>query len=175
MWYRDAIHEMGTCYYAGGYEQILKLVDDFTDSHRVAAKLTHLWNSTTTSSTSYSLPEYVIHLVMKDNPGLSRNGAMLKLILQIFKYIFLHVDIFGISRGQLPPQPRDMSRIEGTFMQFLKRNKVADLQHIMVGAQTLQGYGQLDEVPALYGLMWNTPQLLMGAVSTILGSETSCE
>lgn len=161
---------MGTCYYAGGYEKIMELVEKFTTSKKIPAKLTYLWNSTTTESQPLDLEVYILQAVMAENPGITEMEAKMMLTVQMMRYLSLHVKIFGgVSRGQLPPKPKNMTYLRGHFLAFLKRNHMSDLHHLFVATQTLQGYGQLDEVPTLYGLMWNTPALIIGALRSFMG------
>lgn len=47
-------------------------------------------------------------------------------------------------------------------MDFIERNKLKALVPIFQVSMTMQGYGHLDEVAALYGLMWNTPKFING-------------
>ena len=61
-----------------------------------------------------------------------------------------------------PPSRQVMYKIRGTFADFLKRNKLESLIPIFTVTHTVFGYGYLDEVAALYGLIWNTPKLMKG-------------
>ena len=78
------------------------------------------------------------------------------------RYIALHRELFGTYEGELMPRPSKevLHRIRGTFTEFLVRNNLDSLIPIFTASQTIQGYGYLDEVAALYGLIWNTPKLL---------------
>ena len=42
------------------------------------------------------------------------------------------------------------------------RNKLQVLIPLFQASTTIQGYGHLDEISALYGLMWNTPNFING-------------
>ena len=38
------------------------------------------------------------------------------------------------------------------------------------GAHVIQGYGLLDEIPTLYGLMWNTPKFIKSLMARLTGT-----
>ena len=40
---------------------------------------------------------------------------------------------------------------------------------IFEASTTVQGYGYLDEISALYGLIWNTPKFMMGFIWRLYG------
>ena len=40
---------------------------------------------------------------------------------------------------------------------------------IFEASTTVQGYGHLDEISAFYGLMWNTPNFMMGFIWRLHG------
>ena len=54
-------------------------------------------------------------------------------------------------------------------MEFLERNDLADLEEMFTASHTLQGYGRISDVPALYGLMWNTPKVIESLVELVKG------
>ena len=61
-----------------------------------------------------------------------------------------------------------MELAKGTFMQFILRNDLTSLIPLFQASTTFQGYGHLDEVSALYGLMWNTPNFINGFKERLL-------
>lgn len=54
-------------------------------------------------------------------------------------------------------------------MDFIQRNKLKALVPIFQISLTMQGYGHLDEIAALYGVMWNTPKFINGFKARLLG------
>ena len=60
------------------------------------------------------------------------------------------------------PRPSEdvMYRTRGTFLEFLKREDLEPMKIIFKTSWELQGYGYLDEVSALYGLLWNKPKFM---------------
>jgi hypothetical protein len=82
------------------------------------------------------------------------------------RYNKVHKEIFGEYDYGLPPPLSDaqMSRINMSFKEFLDRNNLSALAPVFALGMTHQGYGQLETTPALYGLWWNTPRLLLGVV-----------
>ena len=74
----------------------------------------------------------------------------------------LHKELFGDYEGDFMLRPNDavMKRIQGTFIDFLKRENLEPLKIIFKTSHELQGYGFLDEISALYGLLWNKPKFM---------------
>ena len=59
--------------------------------------------------------------------------------------------------------------IKGTFEEFLHRNNLIILSPLFHASHTVQGYGHIDEIAALYGLMWNTPNVMLALKGRVLG------
>ena len=62
------------------------------------------------------------------------------------------------------PGPTVMYRTRGTFLDFMRRENLMALIEVFDLLHTKWGYGYLDEVSALYGLMWNTPEAVLPVV-----------
>ena len=71
--------------------------------------------------------------------------------------------MFGLYEGDLMqrPTPKVMQRLQGTILDFLKRENLLGMLPIFQTTQTLAGYGHLDETAALYGLIWHNPRLIL--------------
>ena len=63
--------------------------------------------------------------------------------------------------------------IRGTFREFLTRNKLHTLEPLFHAVVTQQGYGHIDEISALYGLIWNTPKLMCSMLGRMQGKATT--
>ena len=61
--------------------------------------------------------------------------------------------------------------VSGTFKEFLDRNNLDILAPLFYMVFTAQGYGHIDEIAALYGLMWNTPKMMQALVRGLEGRE----
>jgi len=59
------------------------------------------------------------------------------------------------------PTTQDWQRqlFNTTMLDFLKEHDLESIIPFLLVAQTLQGYGLLDEIPAYYGLLWLTPEM----------------
>ena len=64
---------------------------------------------------------------------------------------------------------QNMEKIRGTFLEFIIRNGFQALVPLFQASTTFQGYGHIDEVAALYGLMWNTPNFINGFKERLAG------
>ena len=88
------------------------------------------------------------------------------LVSATFRYVKLHRKLFGKYNGDLMRKPDDtvLKRVSGTFKEFLEREGLKDLLPTFLILNAAQGYGYLDEIGALYGLMWNTPEYLASEI-----------
>jgi len=80
------------------------------------------------------------------------------------RYTKLHRKIFGdyedVSDGDVvtrfPPKPINYKYINMTFLEFLKKYKLEILiPYFIFNQSLLEGFGNLDEIPAFYGMLWN--------------------
>ena len=78
-------------------------------------------------------------------------------------YAELHYELFGKYKGMLMQQPTQevYKKISGSFESFLERNNLKVIVPLLQRTNAAQGYGYVNEIGAIYGLMWNTPQLLL--------------
>ena len=58
-------------------------------------------------------------------------------------------------------------------MEFLARENLLALVPLFEGAHVIQGYGLLDEIPTLYGLIWNTPKLIRSLMARLTGNTST--
>jgi NAD(P)-binding Rossmann-like domain len=55
-----------------------------------------------------------------------------------------------------------------SFEAFLRKHEMQSLIYTFTYSYEIQGYGTLSKVPAYYGLIWMTPSIFWGAISTTL-------
>ena len=60
----------------------------------------------------------------------------------------------------LRPSEEVLKRTRGTFLEFLIREDLEPMKVAFKNSHELQGYGYIDEVSALYGLLWNRPKFM---------------
>ena len=108
-------------------------------------------------------------MAMTKNPSPTHN-------LQVFlgsliRYAKLHYSLFGRINGELMQKPtKDVfNRTSGTFKEFLEKESLTPLIPLFLISHAAQGYGYIDEIGALYGLMWNTPNLVISLALRSLG------
>ena len=80
----------------------------------------------------------------------------------VMNYIRKHRELFGIYEGELMNRPSKevLKQTNMTFFEYLKKIDAEVLEALFMCTQTAQGYGHIDEIPALYGLLWMTPNFL---------------
>ena len=96
------------------------------------------------------------------------------LIDAVANYSMAHQELFGKYEGELmhPPEPYLLyHNLSGTFQDFLERQNLTILTPFFELLHTAHGYGYLDEVGAIYGLMRNTPELVISAALRLLEAD----
>ena len=75
----------------------------------------------------------------------------------------MHNELFGGYKGDFMRKPSNavMKRIRGTFLEFLQREDLEPMKIIFKSSHENFFYGWIDEVSALYGLIWNKPKFMM--------------
>jgi len=84
------------------------------------------------------------------------------LLNNVIRYLSLHKELFGDYEGDFmeKPKPSIMNRIRGTFLDFLQRENLEPMKVILKTSHEVGGYGFIDEVSALYGLILNKPAFI---------------
>ena len=59
--------------------------------------------------------------------------------------------------------------LKGTFYEYLTRNGLEGLEDLFTASHTLQGYGRIRDIPAFYGILWNTPKVVQSLIELALG------
>ena len=98
------------------------------------------------------------------------------LVDAVANYSKVHQELFGKYDGELFLRPAPYAfynNVSGTFKDFLVRENLTILTPVLEILHTAQGYGYLDEVGAIYGLMWNTPELLISGALRLLEADKS--
>ena len=98
------------------------------------------------------------------------------LISAVANYSKVHQELFGKYEGELmqPPEAYLLyHNLSGTFKDFLERENLTVLTPLLELLHTAQGYGYLDEVGTIYGLMWNTPELVISGALRVLEADAS--
>ncbi|XP_060072138.1 uncharacterized protein LOC132552011 [Ylistrum balloti] len=154
--YRDVVHEMGTCYTQPDYTELYDLLETYNAGNLRPLPSPTIWlGQGTLESFQFTLSSLI------QNPP--------QQIPQIFNravenYNEVHHTLFGDYVGELMPRPSvdNLKKLNMTFLEFLKENDADELANLFLQIHTAQGYGHIDEVPALYGVTWVTPKFLNG-------------
>lgn len=99
-------------------------------------------------------------------------AVLTKLSNAMIEYIRLHRMIFGDYKREMMPRPlpNEMHLINGTIGEFLRRHNIEILDALFRTTFSAQGYGNLDDRAALYGLMYVTPRRLLRLLETFVDS-----
>ena len=168
--HRSTLHEMGTCYVQPDYEEnVVALAKEYGLWDPVALPSANIWLDHYQTSTEYKT--YVIGEIMKMLMTNNITKAQTALFKAMVEYCIIHRNLFGKYEGELMRQPgrETMETLRCTFEEFLKKKNLLALKPIFLASHTVQGYGHLDEMSALYGLMWNTPNYIKGLAGKLIG------
>jgi len=104
----------------------------------------------------------------KDFCCLPNQLSALPLLKAVKRYSELHRQILGRYAGLMPPRPTAASweRMSMSFSEFLATNGLETLTPQLDLLVTANGYGYLDDVPAFYGLLVATPELLSASIAS---------
>ncbi len=172
---QDAITicELGTCYMSYAYNDMLAELSQFTQGNeRVTIA------SWTDRGIAYNVGneeqvmDYLDYGLMYASQQLGYSWPLstedhIKVIadlgLLIAAYTLIHQEVFLSLGNNMPiPQPANdpFGLYTKTFGQFLQDNNMAPLIGFLQYAYEVQGYGDLNHIPAYYGLVWVSPEMI---------------
>ena len=113
------------------------------------------------------LLQQIAHITQNTDPTYN----MEQFLNATINYAELHYELFGKYKGMLMHEPTQevYEKISGRFESFLDRNNLKVIVPLLQRTNAAQGYGYVNEIGALYGLMWNTPQFLLSFGLQALG------
>ena len=98
-----------------------------------------------------------------------------RLLEAVAAYMDIHRELFGdpdeLTRGGLMRKPQDeevLKAINGTIKDFLVDNDLLELEPLFALHLSANGFGPLDVIPALYGLIKLQPYLLLDKLTSSL-------
>ncbi len=141
-------HEVGTCYHTYGYTYVRAWMRECgMTAHRLRDHVIHRADGATTTFTDYVCPG--------SRPALfAELGRYAKEWMRFFAGQELGRDRAGFD-----------AEVSVPFGDWLDARGFAAIKRFAMRSMTAMGYGHLAQVPALYGLRWNTPSLLLSAAA----------
>ena len=137
---------------------------------------THIWatNSPSDPGSKLTPTQFALLSVSKMTNSTSPEVNKDFYFKAVIRYIKLHKEMFGLYEGDLMqrPTPEVMHRVRGTILDFLQRENLVGMIPILQTTHTLDGYGHLDEIGALYGLIWNNPRLVLTMAFIAINQDT---
>lgn len=187
---RDGVpYEVGTCCLHNGYIRIKKLIQDYGLRKAIGidpgGKNTSIFldkNEMIDDSKSLELHKYMTKVICKNMREKQPKWRWFpewivktNLLKAIWDYNQLYQQLFGTSKlpYAIPLHLRTevLEQIDISLLDFLKKHRLEALIGFLQLAQTAQGYGYLETIPAYYGLCWITPELLVGLIKEMSGLE----
>lgn len=175
--HKGVAHELGACYTSPDYiPNVYELAHELGIHDFVPLPESDVWLDGKTAPMFAT--EYVIGSVMKLTGAKTPVQALYNIIDATHRYTLIHQRLFGKYEYDLMPKPskRALSELNQTMLSFLKKHNLLALYPMLVPFHTMQGYGHLDRVSALYGVMWDTPVFMTAAIARSLRmSNGGCE
>lgn len=171
VWHDGVPHEFGAAYTGINYQTSVYAlakelgVDDFVPR---PSNIT-VWLDELPKPLQF--PSYVIGTIIKLTKARNTIEAVGELIDAAYRYTVLHRQMFGKYEGELMHRPslEVLSQLNQTYLAYLRSHRLLALYPVLLATQTIQGYGYLDEISAIYGLLWNPPDFLQGMIALGLG------
>eukprot|EP00186_Timspurckia_oligopyrenoides_P003068 CAMPEP_0182441800 /NCGR_PEP_ID=MMETSP1172-20130603/796_1 /TAXON_ID=708627 /ORGANISM="Timspurckia oligopyrenoides, Strain CCMP3278" /LENGTH=531 /DNA_ID=CAMNT_0024636339 /DNA_START=230 /DNA_END=1825 /DNA_ORIENTATION=- len=166
----DVVCELGTCYLSPAYEHMML---DFQ-----AAGFFNRRDEIGLGKYNFFQGHKEWRKVVSNGRANAFNGSLnyVQAVQDLTKYIKLHQTIMGVNRP-IPSTWRQISAhqadLQLSFKKFLEKHGFKSLITSLLYAYQHQGYGRLDEIPALYGLIWVTPEVFHGIVGNTLVGQPS--
>jgi hypothetical protein len=167
-----SIAELGTCNLSPAYDDMAEALSEFTVGNaRVAVAhgsgrgivVGTAPNETVMSFSDYGLMVACQYLGFGWPCSKAKQDlAYLELAAAAVIYVGLRLEIFGTVDGAMPitrPVGDPYGVFSKTFEQYLDDNKMGALKGYLMYAYQVQGYGDLDKIPAYYGLVWVMPEM----------------
>eukprot|EP01006_Ploeotia_vitrea_P037852 TRINITY_DN66181_c4_g1_i1.p2 TRINITY_DN66181_c4_g1~~TRINITY_DN66181_c4_g1_i1.p2 ORF type:complete len:661 (-),score=337.21 TRINITY_DN66181_c4_g1_i1:41-1867(-) len=154
--YEGLVHEMGTCYVAAGYTFLI----GWFRRHGIEL---------------YRLPQHT--LLRKDNKTtisfkrfvLGKNlGEFISAYMQTLKYFTLWMWQYHLPLSLGIRKQAFNDNMSMSFEAWLDRHNLPAVKRFCLRAITVMGYGPLYDVPALHGLRWCVPSLLISGAAYII-------
>ena len=164
------VQEMGTCYLSPDYAEIKQLMSDYDCDAQAKVIGRTVWNPDQPSPSGVDFQRWLTDAMRKAcGTKCSDFQISLRLLKECVCYIRNHHRLFGRYHGFLMAQPSTsvLEELDCTIETYLSKIDCRALMPIFSLAYTLQGYGYLESTPALYGLLWVTPKLLVGLVEQL--------
>jgi hypothetical protein len=166
------IAELGTCYLSPAYDDMVQALSDFTvDNARVPVAhgpergivVGSPPHETVMAFSDYGLMVACQYLGFGwPCSDADQDLAYAALAAAAAIYVGLRYEIFGTVDGVMPisqPVGDPYGVFTKTFAQFLDDNEMGVLKGYLMYAYQVQGYGDLDKIPAYYGLVWVMPDM----------------
>jgi hypothetical protein len=167
-----SIAELGTCYLSPAYDEMVQALSEFTVGNKRVA-VAHgtergIVVGTPPNETVMAFGDYGLMVACQylgfgwPCSKVEQDLAYAELLAAAAIYVRLRWEIFGTVDGVMPvskPVGDPHGVFSKSFAQYLDDNKMGALKGYLMYAYQVQGYGDLDKIPAYYGLVWVMPDM----------------
>ncbi|XP_060075317.1 uncharacterized protein LOC132555000 [Ylistrum balloti] len=171
IYHRGVPQEFGTCYGQPDYEKIYDLIREHDAGDILPMPGPDMWVDTPAGKVPLTTSQYYALEARKLKPDLANGTEGIFFQSAVQKYIGIHRSLFGEYEGMLMPRPNRtvLDATDKNFLKFLQEHDIEILKALFLPAATMQGYGHVDEISALYAMMWLTPNFLLGLLQRTNG------
>ncbi|KAK3735591.1 hypothetical protein QZH41_003621 [Actinostola sp. cb2023] len=173
--HKGVFHDLGACVMESHtYSSVIALVRELGLGADIIHEQPHhgeaLWLDNV--SQPLSTKEFIILGIKRLTGAKDAMDAISQFLNATFRYTVLHRQMFGKYKYGLmnKPSKQVLAHLNQTFLSFLKQHELLALVPFLIVHNTMPGYGQLDTISALYGTIGNTPEVLYGYVTDLVGS-----
>ena len=167
--HKGFVHEMGACYTSPDYvTNVYALAKELGVHEFVPLPQSTIW----LDKLPFPLPfkKYVAMEIMRLTNAKTPFQAFANLVNATHRYAILHRSMFGKYEGELmwKPSKTVLASLNQTMLSFLTEHGLLAMVPVLSVAHEIPGFGHLDRISALYGVMWNTPTFLTGMLARAL-------
>ncbi|XP_062601050.1 uncharacterized protein LOC134262698 [Saccostrea cucullata] len=157
--YRGVWQDFGAAFMTEIYDKIVSLLGRYNAGFKIVAK-----NPISIWQNDFEDTNLRIILIRRSGET-SPEAALRRVQAALAKYGRIHRCLFGNYSSELMPRPvpEILHEIRGSFLDFLRRNDLLLLEPIFETALSKNGYGNLNQISAIYGLKWIPPEAVNAA------------
>jgi len=166
--YRGTPQAQGASYLEANYfnaDSLVPFLKEYGLDDLTPVSSTDIWTANSAKDSRNKLTRAQFHFLsasaLTNSTSLEVNARFF--MQTLIRYCQIHKEMFGLYEGDLMqrPTPEVMYRVRGTIMDFLERENLLAMVTIFETTQTLAGYGHIDDIGALYGLIWHNPRFMV--------------
>ena len=103
-------------------------------------------------------------------PGQKEAEEKLRILLGATEYFSAQLAVMG-TQLPMPTSPLPALQRGQTYQEFVNSYDLGVLEGILLYSYSIQGYGPMSSIPAIYGLVWISDTLILGEITNLIEDE----